>query len=156
MPSISSSIHCGRYDCGHITRSDSQAVKRALALYLAREAGLTVDTSSEEADTLAVLGLMRAGRPCTEVRNYRTAGVTSATTPATPANTDTPAVRITPEMVEVAALILQGYDYPEIAARTHRAKETVRSLSKRIIATANAHSAMAGAVKMAEWGYVTL
>lgn len=156
MPSISSAIHCGRYDCGHITRSDSQAVKRALALYLAREAGLAVDTSTEEADTLAVLGLMRAGRPCTEVRNYRTAGVTSATTPATPATTEAPAIRVTPEMCEVAALILQGYDYPEIAARTHRAKETVRSLARRVIRVANAHSAMAGAVWMASHGYVTL
>lgn len=156
MPNIASAVHCGRYDCGHITRSDDRAVKRALALYLSREAGLPVDTSGEEADVLAVLGLMRAGRPCMEVRNYRTPGVTAASTPATPATTDAPALTITPEMVEVAGLILQGYDYPEIAEMTYRRKETVRSHAKRITKAANAHSAMAGAVKMVEWGYVTL
>lgn len=151
MPTIASAVHCGRYDCGHITRSDDRAVKRALYLYLRREAGHRVSTASEGADVLAVLALMREGRPCTEVREWRVAGVRRAEAPATPATTEAPALKITPQMTEVIGLVAQGYDIPEIAASTYRAEETVRSLLARCRKATNAHSSVAAAVKFAEW-----
>lgn len=156
MPNVSSAVHCGRYDCGHVTRSDDRAVKRALALYLAREAGMDVSTATEEADVLAVLGLMRAGRPCSEVRDWRVPGVRRADVPATPATTDAPLITITPQMCEVATLVLQGYDIPEVAEATYRAEETVRSLLARCRKATAAHSSVAAGVKMAEWGFVTI
>jgi DNA-binding NarL/FixJ family response regulator len=156
MPNIASAIHCGRYDCGHVTRSDDQAVKRALVVYLAREAGVPCDTTEDGADVAAVLGLMRAGRPCSEVREWRTAGVTRTTAPATPATTGAPVVRVTPQMIEVASLIAKGYDHPEVAEMTYRSVETVKSLLARCRKATSAHSSHAAAVKMAEWGYITL
>lgn len=156
MPNLSSAVHCGRYDCGHVTRSDDRAIKRALVIYLAREAGLDVSTASEDADVLAVLGLMRAGRPCSEVREWRTAGVTRATAPATPATTTAPAIRVTPQMIEVATLVAQGYDIPEVAEATYRSVETVRSLLARCRKATNAHSSHAAVVTLARWGYVAL
>lgn len=154
MPNVASAVHCGRYDCGHVTRSDDTAVKRALYVYLRREAGAVIDTSTEGADVLAVLALMRAGRPCMEVRNWRTPGVTAATTPATPANTDAPLVKVSPQMIEVAQGVARGMDIPEIAEATYRSVETVRSLLGRCRQATAAHSSVAAAVKMAEWGLI--
>lgn len=156
MPTIASSIHCAAYQCGHIGRSDDLAVKRALYLHLCRESGVEPMPvpGGDTDETLAVLALMREGRPCSEVRNYRTAGVTAATTPATPATTEEEAITITPQMVEVATLIASGYSYPEVARMTGRKTETVRSLAKRCIRAANAHTAMAAVAKMTEWGYL--
>lgn len=156
MPSIESAIHCAAYQCGHIGRCDDQAVKRALVVYLAREAGVPCDTSSDGADVAAVLGMMRAGRPCSEVREWRTAGVTRTSAPATPATTDAPRIRITPQMCEVATMVAQGYDHPEIAAATYRSVETVKSLLARCRKATAAHTSPAAAVKMAEWGHITL
>lgn len=154
MPSIASSVHCGRYDCGHILRSDDQAIKRALFIYLRREAGHAVSTADEAADVLAVLALMREGRPCSEVREWRTPGVTRATAPAIPATTDAPAIKVSPQMVECVALVAQGYDIPEIAQATYRSTETVKSLLTRCRQATNAHTSMAAAVKFAEWGLI--
>jgi DNA-binding NarL/FixJ family response regulator len=156
MPSVASAVHCGRYDCGHVTRSDDRAIKRALVIYLAREAGLAPSTADEAADVLAVLALMREGRPCSEVREWRTAGVTRATAPATPATTDGPRIRVTPQMCEVATLIAQGYDIPEVAEATYRSVETVRSLLARCRQATAAHSSHAAVVTLARWGYVAL
>lgn len=154
MPTIASAVHCGRYDCGHITRSDDRAIKRALFIYLRREAGHAVSTADEAGDVLAVLALMREGRPCTEVREWRVQGVTRATAPATPATTDAPAIKVTPQMTEVIGLVAQGYDIPEIAAMTYRSTETVRSLLGRCRKATNAHSSVAAAVKFAEWDLI--
>lgn len=156
MPTLESAIHCGRYDCGHVTRSDDRAVKRALVLYLAREGGVEVSTAGEPADVLAVLGLMRAGRPCSEVREWRTAGVTRATTPPTPATTDGPLCRVSPEVLEVAALYAQGYDIPEVAEMTYRRPETVRSHLKVARRATAAHSSHAAVVTLARWGMISL
>lgn len=156
MPNVSSAVHCGRYDCGHVTRSDDRAIKRALVIYLAREAGVAVDSTADGADVHAVLGLMRSGRPCSEVREWRTAGVTRATAPATPATTEAPAIRVTPQMIEVATLVAQGYDHPEIAESTYRSVETVKSLLARCRKATNAHSSYAAAVTLARWGYISL
>jgi DNA-binding NarL/FixJ family response regulator len=156
MPNLSSAVHCGRYDCGHVTRSDDRAIKRALVIYLAREAGMDVSTAGEDHDVIAVLGMMRAGRPCAEVREWRTAGVTRATAPVIPATTDGPVITVTPQMIEVATLIAQGYDIPEIAEATYRSVETVRSLLARCRKATNAHSSHAATVTLARWGYVVL
>lgn len=156
MPSIESAVHCGRYDCGHIVRSDDRAIKRALVIYLAREAGVAVDTTHDGADVDAVLALMRAGRPCTEVREWRTPGVTRATAPATPATVDAPLRRVGPEVCEVATLYGQGYDIPEVAAMTYRRPETVRSHLKVARQATAAHSSHAAVVTLAKWGIITL
>jgi len=149
---VTSASHCGRYDCGHILRSDDQALKRAAFLHLRREAGHTFTTRGETGDVLAALTLMRQGRPCSEVRNYRTPGVRAADVPTTPATvTD---VRVSPQVVEVMTLAAQGYDIPEIAEQTYRAVETVRSLMAVARKATGAHSTMAAAVALQGLGII--
>jgi DNA-binding NarL/FixJ family response regulator len=147
---ITSAAHCGRYDCGHILRSDDRALKRAAFLHLSREAGLTVSTSGEAADVLAALALMRDGRPCSEVREYRTPGVSAATRPTTPATVSE--VVVSEQVVEVYRLLVQGYDIPEIAEATYRATETVRSLLAVGRKRTGAHSSMAAGVALTRLG----
>lgn len=149
---VTASIYCGSYQCGHIARSSDRAIKRALVLHLIREAGTTPDTRNENADTLAALALMASGRPCSEVRNYRTPGYTAATVPVTPATADP--FGLSDECVEVMALVAQGYSHPEIATMTHRAKETVRSLVSVARKATSAHSQEAAAARLFVLGII--
>lgn len=150
---VTSAIHCASYQCGHIARSDDRAIKRALFLYLRREAGHTFTTRGEGSDVIAALALMREGRPCSEVRNYRTPGVRAADVPTTPANVAE--VRVSPQVVEVVTLIAQGYDIPEIAAMTHRAIETVRSLLAVARRATGAHTSHGAAVALVGLGLIS-
>lgn len=150
---VSASIHCSSYQCGHIDRSDDRAIKRALFLYLRREAGHTFSTRGEGADVLAAYRLMRTGRPCTEVRNYRTPGVTSATTPTTPATVTE--VKVSPQVCEVITLVCQGYDIPEVAAMTHRSPETVKSLLSVARKATGAHTSKGAGVALVGLGIIT-
>jgi DNA-binding NarL/FixJ family response regulator len=95
---------------------------------------------------------MRSGRPCSEVRNYRTPGVRAADVPATPATcTD---VSLSPQVLEVMALVAQGWDIPEIAEATFRSTETVRSHMSRARKATSAHSSMAACVALAGLGLI--
>lgn len=149
---VTASIQCGAYQCGHITRSDDRAIKRALFLWLRREAGHKVSTSKEAADTLAALALMTAGRPCSEVRNYRTPGLKAADKAATPATVTE--VSLTPQVLEIMQLVAQGYDIPEMAEMTFRAQETVRSHMTRARKATHAHTSHAAAVALAGLGLI--
>jgi DNA-binding NarL/FixJ family response regulator len=124
---ITASAHCGTYGCGHIAKSSDRYVKRAGILHQRRLAGHRFSTTGEDQRTLAALALMRQGRPCIEVRNYADPGALSArNVPVTPATADP--MGLSDECVEVMTLVAQGYSHPEVAAMTHRATETVRSL----------------------------
>jgi DNA-binding NarL/FixJ family response regulator len=148
---VSAAVHCGRYDCGHILRSDDRALKRAAFLYLAREGGVEVSIANEAADVLAALALMRAGRPCSEVREYRTPGVRSSEV-RSPATVST--VRLSDEVREVMALAVRGYDIPEIAEMTYRSVETVRSHFAKARKATDAHSTMAAGVALVRLGII--
>lgn len=149
---VTSASHCGRYDCGHILRSDDMALKRAAFVHLCREADVFVSTEDEAADVLAALALMMSGRPCSEVRAYRTPGITTANRPSTPATVTT--VNLSSEVLEVMGYVARGYDIPEIAAVTYRATETVRSHMARARKATDAHSSMAACVALTRLGLI--
>lgn len=142
---------CGRYDCGHVGRSDNQALKRAAFLFLAEQAGVTgVRTANEPAGTLAALALMRAGEACDTVaevvreRNPETGRTTQRTV-----RTPTPHAegRVTTGQAAVLRLIREGYDIPEIAERLTLATATVRSHLGYASRNLRTHSALDAAVE---------
>lgn len=149
---VTASMHCGAYQCGHILRSDDRALKRAAFLHLRREAGHTVSTRNEAADVLAALALMGSHRPCSEVREYRTPGVTASTRPATPATVTE--VSLSPQVLECIQMVAQGYDIPEIAEATFRSTETVKSHLSRARKATHAHTSHAAAVALAGLGLI--
>lgn len=149
---VTSAVHVGRYDCGHILRSDDRALKRAAFIHLAREGGVQVSTASDGADVLAALALMTASRPCSEVRAYRTPGVTAATRPTTPATVTE--VKVSAQVAEVMGMVVQGYDIPEIAVATYRSTETVRSHMAVARRATGAHSSMAAGVALVRLGII--
>jgi DNA-binding NarL/FixJ family response regulator len=140
---------CERFDCGHITRSSSVPVKRALFLYMAESADLGYLGSREDAHTLAALALMREGARCADV--LRAGGVEGD---AVAAVLD-PAMGLpTPRQCEALAMVAEGLPYPEIAARLSISVETVRSLLKAAMRTTLTHSATAAAVVAASEGLI--
>lgn len=143
---------CGTedYHCGHLSRSSSRTVKRALFLYLAEVEGLGyLGGRSEGAEVLAVLNLMRTGAECADILDVAEgnlpAGVTTVEVAVTP---------ITPDQAEVLNLVTLGYSYPEIAAETGRATETVRSLVKGAMRRTLTHTAIDAAVAAAGQGWI--
>lgn len=151
IPTSDVAIACadGHYHCGHVTRSSSRPVKRALFLFLAESEGLGyLGTRTEAAEVLAVLALMRQGAHCAEVL---AAGGAAATALIEASVTDRQR-DCTPEQVEVLRLVAEGFSYPEIAAETGRATETVRSLVKAAMRNTCTHTAVDAAVTLAEWG----
>jgi DNA-binding NarL/FixJ family response regulator len=140
---------CERYDCGHVTRSSSVPVKRALFLFMAEAADLGYLGSREDAHTLAALSLMRAGARCAEVLR---AGGTEGDAVAAVLD---PAVTLpTPRQCEALALVAEGLPYPEIAARLTISVETVRSLLKAAMRATLTHSATHAAVVAAAEGLI--
>lgn len=141
----------GRYDCGHITRSASVPVKRALFLYRAESEGLGyLGGRHEAAEVLAALALMRVGGECADIL---VAGGAAAEAVET-ALTSVPVSSPTPTQCEVLALVAEGFSYPEIAAQTGRAVETVRSLVKAAMARTLTHSAIDAAIVAAADGLI--
>lgn len=147
---VTAAMHCGRYDCGHIVRSTDRALKRALFLYLAEADGQGyLGSRREAAEVLAALALMRAGAPCQAVAGY----ATEATAPA-PVVVATEAPSLTPQQIEVLTLVAEGYAFPEIAAETGRATETVRSLSAAARRATGAHSTHEAAMVASRYGLI--
>lgn len=146
---ISTASLCAAYQCGHIMRSDDLAIKRALFLFTRRTRGATVSTRGESADVRAALSLMMAGRSCAQVKGYATTGQALPAPVAHPVGTYVPS----DEVLEVLALVAQGYDIPEIAEQTHRAIETVRSLMGMARKRTGSHTTMDAACVLAEAGY---
>lgn len=151
---VTSATLCAEYGCGHIMRSDSLPIKRARYLYLRRTRGAIVSTRGEAADVRAALALMMAGRSCAEVRasvNHDGTATLPTTVPAPlPSGTYVPS----DEVIEVLTMVAQGHDIPEIAAATHRAIETVRSLMAVARKRTGSHDSMVAAAVLAEWGYL--
>jgi DNA-binding NarL/FixJ family response regulator len=148
MPTaITHAIHCGRYDCGHIVRSDSAALKRALYLHLCATDGQGyLGARNEPADVLAALALMAQGAPCTEV-----AGVT-------PRTSNPPAAAVaptfTPRGLEVLSLVAEGKDIPEMADATGLSVETVRSHLAVARKACGAHSSAEAAMIASRFGLI--
>ena len=140
----------GRYDCGHLARSSSRAVKRALFLYLAEVEGLGyLGSRTEAAEVLAALALLRQGAECADIL---AAGGEAAATLMAQVTPDMHDRDCTPQQIEVLGFVAQGFSYPEIAAATNRATETVRSLVKAAMRNTNTHNAFDAAVAVAAEG----
>lgn len=120
---------CGRLDCGHLGRSTSLAIRRAVILYQAEGAGIEVNLDRETPEVTAVVGVLRASQHARPV--YVRAGRSYArTTPGmTQVLPDARAIRITQQRAEVFTAMLKGYSANQIAAAQHRALETVKSHS---------------------------
>lgn len=150
---ITSSARCASYQCGHISRSEDQAIKRALVLHLAKQAGVSFSTRGEGTDVLAAYRLMQAGRTCAEVRNY--AG-TAPADPVTREGATSASGSITPQVCEVMALIAKGHSHPQVAEATGRQTETVRSLVARARMLTGAHTQEDAVVALVLSGHITL
>jgi DNA-binding NarL/FixJ family response regulator len=151
--SIAAACADADYQCGHITRSSSRAVKRAAFLYAAevRDLGY-LGTRTEAPEVLAALALMREGAACAEVLDAAT-GATPEVVEAVEALTYRPA-DLSPEVLAVMALVTEGLSYPEIAAEVGCAKETVRSHVKRAMRLTSTHNAVSAAVTLVEEGLI--
>jgi DNA-binding NarL/FixJ family response regulator len=146
----------GRYDCGHISRSSSRAVKRALFLHLAEVEDLGyLGSRTEPVEVLAALTLMRQGAECREILE---AGDPQGVMARMGEQVGTLDRDLTPEQIEVLRYVAQGYSYPEIAAATVSSKgtprkvETVRSLVKAAMRATLTHNATDAAVEGARQG----
>lgn len=141
---------CGRLDCGHLGRSTSQAVRRAVFLYQAEGAGLILDLDRVSADVAAVVGVLRTSQ---HGRTTYTRGTTAsggrgyvpiaAGLVAVLPNAD--GIKITPQRRDVFTDMLYGHSATQIAARTHRTLETVKSHAgylRRLTGAHDAHSAL--------------
>lgn len=117
---------CGRLDCGHLARSTSQAVRRAVILYTAEAAGITVGLDEESAEVTAILGVLRESghaRP-TFVRSGRR-NVQSR--PGLVVMPNAAGIRITPERHAVFTAMLKGESASQISRSQGRARATVQS-----------------------------
>jgi DNA-binding CsgD family transcriptional regulator len=142
----------GRADCGHITRSSSVPVKRALFLFRCESEGLGFLGGRHEApETLAALALMRVGADCADILAVDGPAAEAVTAILVDA---LEAVSPTATQVGVLVLVAEGLSYPEIAAQTGRSVETVRSLVKAAMARTLTHSAIDAAVWCAAEGLI--
>lgn len=144
---------CGRLDCGHLGRSTSQAVRRAVFLYQAEGTGLTVDLNRVSADVAAVLGVLRTsqhgrttytrGTLATGNRGY--VPVAPGLTAVLP-NAD--GIKITHQRREVFTDMLYGYSATQVAERTHRTLETVKSHAGYLRRLTGAHDATSALIAL--------
>lgn len=141
----------GRYDCGHLSRSSSRPVKRALFLHLAEVEGHGyLGTRTEPVEVLAALALLRQGAECQAILE---AGGSGAAALAAEAAASPVCERpCTPQQIEVLRLVAEGFSYPEIAEATGRAVETVRSLVKAAMRNTLTHNAFDAAVVLVGYG----
>jgi hypothetical protein len=118
---------CGRLDCGHLGKSNSQATRRAVIIYVAEGAGLTIDLDREAPEVAALVGVLRAvsyPRPLYSGRK------TPALTPGQHAASILPDVTKmtwTPQRLQVAALMWEGYSANQVAKAVDRRLETIKS-----------------------------
>lgn len=144
---------CGRLDCGHLGKSTSQAVRRAVFLYQAEGAGLTVDLDRVSSDVAAVVGVLREsnhGRTV-YVRGTLASGNRGyvATTPGLATVLPNAAgIKMTPQRVEVFTEMLYGYSANQIATRTHRSLETVKSHAGYLRRLTGAHDATSALIAL--------
>lgn len=153
---------CGRLDCGHLYRSDSQAVRRATLLYLAENQGVEFDLDDESPEVAAVLGVLRASEHAVPVytRGTNAAGNRGYVRPNTVAAVlplpDVSALRLTPERREVYAAAWQGLSASEIAEEQMRARETVKSHMGNLRRKTGAHDAPSALVALVLAGEIAV
>lgn len=144
---------CGRLDCGHLARSTSRAVRRAVILYVAEGAGYRVDLDTESPEVAAVLGILREAqhpRP-----HYVRAGSRYVRqSPNEIVLPDVSRLRLTAERQIVFYYMWLGYSATEIADTTHRARETVRSHAGNLRRLTGAHDATSALVALALAGLI--
>jgi DNA-binding CsgD family transcriptional regulator len=120
---------CGRLDCGHLGKSGSRAVRRAVILYVAEGAGVPTDLDAEAPEVASVLGILRGVQYPRPVYRGRKS---EAQTPGQFAasilpNVSDEAITWTPQRVQVASLMWEGYSANEVAREVGRTLETVKS-----------------------------
>lgn len=155
LASAAIATSCGRYDCGHVGRSDSRLLKRAAFLFLCETAGVTgVRSPSEDASVMAALALMRRGEACEDVaqviRTRDENGVRRQTT--TYVRPERKAPRVTSGQASVLRLIALGYAIPEVAAALTLNAATVRSHLGYASRNLYTHSALDAAVEATRLG----
>lgn len=146
---VATAAMCERFDCGHITRSSSVPVKRALFLHLAEETGLGYLGGRETAHTLAALALMREGARCADILRAGGEGADTLDALAAPAMGT-----VTPRQAEALSFVADGVAYPDIARAMGISVETVRSLLKAAMRATLTHSATHAAVMAAADGLI--
>jgi DNA-binding NarL/FixJ family response regulator len=143
---------CGDYHCGHLSRSSSTAVKRAVFLYAAECSTVgSLVRRSEAPEVLAALALLREGAECARILAAATGALAAEVAALTAAAAPT---RLSPEVLAVMDLVTEGLSYPEIADRRGIATETVRSHVKRAMRSTATHTAVDAAVALCEEGLI--
>lgn len=148
-------VTCGRLDCGHLSKSDSPAVRRAVILYVAEGAGVTVSLDSETPEVAAVYGVMVAAgqeRPVytrtAGARRYASAGLPGmALVMPSPWGARKP-FRITPQRRAVFSAMLAGDSASMIAEAQERDIETVKSHAGYLRRETGAHDAVSALISL--------
>lgn len=138
---------CGRLDCGHLGRSDSLAVRRAVILYTAEGMGLEVALDDESAEVAAVVGVLRESehfRPTYTRRAGRYVRVAPGTTampnPWESQTREGAPFKLTPERREVFALMLAGHGATAIGSYTLSDGSVRPGLTSRTMETVKSHA----------------
>lgn len=141
-------VTCGKLDCGHLYKSDSQAVRRAVILYTAENSGqgFVLDLSHETPETVAVLGVLRTakhGHPVYSKTGAR-GGMVAHTAGITTIWPDASRIRMTPERVSVFGYLLAGYSATQISSDPNRVTagkaNPRKGLTARALATVVSHA----------------
>lgn len=141
---VTDAMGCGRYDCGHVGRSESVPLKRAAFLYLADKAGLgDLRGRHEDAAVNAALALMQAGEACSAIVLAVTGeALAEDEAPRRPKVTK----GFTPQQVKILGYVSWGMSIPDIASAMELSPETVKSHLGYIKRTHGVHSTLDAAV----------
>lgn len=138
---------CGRLDCGHLSRSTSRATRRAVILYTAEGAGITINLDAETPEVAAIVGVLRESQHSRPVyvrqgRTYARALNGATVLP------DAHSIRLTPERTIVFTAMLKGMSASEISADQGRARATVQSHAGWLRRLTGAHDATSALVAL--------
>lgn len=146
---------CGRLDCGHLGKSASLAVRRAVILYTAAGSGITVSLDRETPEVTAVYGVLTEAGHARPV--YTRAGRSyTATVPGmTNVMPDGTTIRLTPQRIETFSAMLRGESATMIAAARQRDIETIKSHAGYLRRGTGAHDAVSALLSLVAAGRLT-
>lgn len=134
---------CGQLGCGHLGKSPSRAVRRAVILYAAEAIpGVTLNLDGEAPEVAAVLGVLRTSRHARPVYVRQGRGFATHTPGLPPIAPDPNRIRMTAERVATFSLLIRGWSANEVATHRARALETIKSHMGYLRRETDAHDSM--------------
>lgn len=148
-------VSCGRLDCGHLGKSDSLAVRRAVILYVAEGNGVTLDLSHETPEVAAVYGVLVAAGQARPVYTRRGRGYVAAAPGLALTLPDGETIRLTTQRIETFTAMLRGESATMIARARGRDIETIKSHAGYLRRETGAHDAVSALVAIVLAGRLT-